>query len=64
MQEPFKETNANKADISSYLTRCVVDLVLSESMWTLLVKTRNTVIISNLTLPPNGWFPCSADEVV
>lgn len=25
MQEPFKETNANKADISSYLTRCVVD---------------------------------------
>lgn len=64
MQEPFKETNANKADISSYLTRCVVDLVLSESMWTLLVKTRNTVIISNLMLPPNGWFPCSADEVV
>lgn len=31
MREPFKETNANKADISSYLTRCVVDLVLSES---------------------------------
>lgn len=31
MQEPFKETNANRADISSYLTRCVVDLVLSES---------------------------------
>lgn len=27
MREPFKETNANKADISSYLTRCVVDLV-------------------------------------
>lgn len=39
-------------------------VALFTKMWTLLVKTRNTVIISNLMLPPNGWFPCSADEVV
>lgn len=60
MREPFKETNANKADISSYLTRCVVDLVLSESH----CLQRCGRYWLNLMLPPNGWFPCSADEVV